>query len=149
MELKLSLELPEDRSHVRLTRILVRAMLEHLRVQDSEIDDLELVVGELCANVVRHSRSRDGRFLVGLECIADQFVVSVRDKGKGFGQKELPEAGTPREDFDGSLRIGGFGLQIVRQLSDKLDLARARGDGAVVTVRKSLHHKAGSATDWA
>jgi anti-sigma regulatory factor (Ser/Thr protein kinase) len=52
MILKLSLDLPENQAYIRITRLLGRALLEHLHVVEKDIDDIELVVGELCTNVV-------------------------------------------------------------------------------------------------
>jgi len=55
MMLRLMLELLEDLAYVRITRVLGRALLEHLQAEKHDIDDVETLVGELCSNVLRHA----------------------------------------------------------------------------------------------
>ncbi|HEY3332281.1 MAG TPA: ATP-binding protein [Capsulimonadaceae bacterium] len=141
MILRLMLDLPEDRAYVRLTRLLGRTLLEHLKVIDQDIDDLELVVGELCANVVRHAQSNSGRFQIVLEYHAERVVIVVEDQGKGFSFRDVPPAGTSRDDFDGQSRIGGFGLQVVKKLSDQLEFYRSDQNGSCVKAQMLLRYK--------
>jgi len=143
--LRLMLDLPEDRSNIRLTRLLGRTLLEHLKVVEQDIDDLEVVIGELCANVVRHSQSYEGRFQVVLEYYAERVVIVVEDQGQGFAFADLQPVGSSRPDFNGATRIGGYGLQIVRTLSDKLEFHRSDHHGAVVKAQKLLRYKTAEA----
>lgn len=55
MALKISLELPNDFRYVGTARASVRLLLERERVQDDDIADVELVIGELATNAVRHA----------------------------------------------------------------------------------------------
>src|SRR5687767_14746644 len=77
MILKLMIDLPEEQSYVRATRLVGRTLLEHLKVVEQDIDEIELVVGELCANVIRHSRSTERRFRMALEYHEDRIVITV------------------------------------------------------------------------
>ena len=149
MILKLSLDLPEHQSYIRITRLLGRTLLEYLGVVQKDIDDIEVVVGELCANVVRHSRSSDGRFQMTLEYHADHIAVLVEDRGEGFSFKDVPAVGSMRADFAGADRIGGFGLELVRLLSDHLEFQRTDPQGTTVRAEKRLHYMTQSAADEA
>ena len=44
MILRLSLDLPEDTTYVRTTRLLSRTLLEDLKVNKHDIDDIETIV---------------------------------------------------------------------------------------------------------
>ena len=150
MLLKLSLDLPENEAYVRITRLLGRTLLEHLGVVEKDIDDIELVVGELCTNVVRHARSEQGVFRVVLEYHSDRITVSVQDKGKGFSFRSVPgdgDMGSERDDtLLGGERYGGFGLHLVNMLADQLEFHRTDPEGATVRAEKRLHYKTGAAS---
>jgi anti-sigma regulatory factor (Ser/Thr protein kinase) len=141
MILRLSVDLPQDRSYIKIIRLLGRTLLEHLKVVEKDIDDIEIVVGELCANVIRHSQSTDGRFQIGLEYAADRVGVVVEDKGKGFSFRDVPEVGSKRPDFGGGERLGGFGLQIIETLADRLEFHRTDPHGTTVRAEKLLHYQ--------
>ena len=152
MILKLSMELPENEACVRVTRLLGRTLLEQLQVVEKDIDDIELVVGELCTNVLRHAQSEQGRFRVVLEYQDDQIAVQVEDKGKGFLFREVPAApdliGTEREDtLTGGERFGGFGLHLVNLLADQLEFHRTDADGTTVRAEKRLHYRTSRGDD--
>ena len=107
MILQLALDLPEDQAYLKLTRIFGRTLLEHMKVCEEDVNDLEIVVGELCSNVVRHACSFEKRFRVVLEYYPDHVVLMVEDHGRGFSFKDVPSVGTrSRADFDGGSRIG-------------------------------------------
>src|SRR5688572_18842683 len=120
MMLKLSLDLPEDRANVALVRHLSRSALEHLRVEERDIDDIEHIMGELATNVVQHAG--DVAYHVDVELHGDRAIITVIDHGKGISPSgaPLPPPGTPRTDAQGRERIGGWGLPMVRALSDRL-----------------------------
>ncbi len=149
MILKLSLDLPEHKSYIRITRLLGRTLLEYLGVVEQDVEDIEIVVGELCANVIRHSRSTDQRFQMTLEYHADHIAVVVEDRGEGFSFRDVPAIGTSRADFGGMDRIGGFGLELVRLLSDRLEFQRTDPQGTTVRAEKMLNYKTQADADEA
>ena len=142
MILKVSLDLPGDGTYLRIARRVGHTLLEGMGVVDRDIADIEFIVGELCTNVVRHANTlEDGRFIVVLEYHADKVVVVVEDKGIGFPFKDVREAGSPRPDRDGSERLGGFGLELVRKMADQIEFSRSDPQGTTVFAEKSLHYK--------
>lgn len=140
MILRLSLELPEELAYIRITRVLGRALLDHLQVAKADIDDIEILVGELCGNVIRHAQSSEDRYHVLLEYFSDHVKIVVRDRGAGFSFKDVPLAGTSRADFDGGVRVGGYGMQIVQGLSDHIEFRRTDPHGTTVCAEKTLHY---------
>jgi anti-sigma regulatory factor (Ser/Thr protein kinase) len=149
MILRLSLDLPEDATYIRTTRLLSRCLLEDIKVNRATIDDVETIVGELCANVVRHAKSKETHFLVTLEYFKPQVVITVTDAGQGFEQKDVQPVGTTRPDFDGGERLGGWGLRLLEGLSDKIDYTATEPHGATVRVEKALHYDTQGAADEA
>ena len=142
MILKVSLDLPGEGTHLRIARRVGHTMLEDMGVIDRDIADIEFIVGELCSNVVRHAHTLDdGRFLVTLEYHAEKVVVVVEDKGIGFPFKDVREAGSARPDRDGSERLGGFGLELVRKMADQIEFRRSDPQGTTVAAEKTLHYK--------
>lgn len=140
--IRLTLELPEERPFIRMTRQLGKTLLEELQVAGQDIDEVELIVGELCTNVVRHAHSDDHRFLVALEYGADRMVVSVQDRGPGFAPGSVAPAGTERADFAGNPeRIGGYGLHLVEQLADHVEFYKNHPQGMVVRAEKRLNYR--------
>jgi len=149
MILRLALDLPEDQAYLKLTRLFGRTLLQHMKVECDDVDDLEVVVGELCSNVVRHACSFDKRFRVILEYYPDSVNLMVEDHGLGFSFKDVPAIGTLRADFDGGSRVGGFGLQLVRSLSDHLEFYRSDHNGSIVKAQKMLRYQTIEAADEA
>ena len=142
MILKLTLDLPEEQPYVRIMRLLGRTLLENLQVVDQDIDEIELVMGELCANVIRHASSGEQLFRVSLEYDADRVVISVEDTGAGFSPAQVAPVGSERPDFAGQPeRIGGYGLRLVELMSDRLEFQRSNPTGTTVRAEKLLHYK--------
>lgn len=150
MILKLTMDLPEDQDYMRITRLLGRDLLQQLQASEPDIIDVELMLGELCSNVIRHAHTCEGRFEVVLEYFADRVVVTVEDKGPGFSFKAVPDAGTIRPDRQaGGERTGGFGLQLIEGLADHLEFHRTDPHGTTVRAEKRLHYTNAAAAEKA
>lgn len=135
---KIALDVPEEHCHINLVRQIGRSLLEHGNTSPQDIDDVEIVLGELCSNVTRHARSEAGHYQVCLEHHGDHVVVTVADKGCGFDVQHVPPVGTPRPEDDGTLRIGGFGLQLVTMLTDQVEFSPNHPTGSTVRAKRSL-----------
>ncbi len=132
MRIRLAWELPAEASLVALCRRTTRMMLEHGRVLETDIDDVELIIGELCANVVRHAYdSSDGRYTVEVAFDGREVALAVRDHGQGLPSPEAPEPMGFTED-------GGMGFFLMRQFSDRLELGASDGGGCTVVARRRL-----------
>ncbi len=140
MILKITLDLPEDHAYLRMTRELGRTILTSIQAVQSDIDDVDTLISELYANVLRHGTSEEGRFQVSLEYYADHMVLYVIDQGKGFSFKDVPMPGEMRADFNGGERIGGYGLELVKALADHVEFHRFDSCGTTVRAEKHLHY---------
>lgn len=94
-----------------------RAVLESLRgrLEQTELEDLRLVVSELVTNSIRHAGlgSSDA---IDLEVSVDEMAIrlALRDPGRGFDPPDAPT--TPFQD-------SGWGLFLVSQLADRWGVA--------------------------
>lgn len=141
MILRLSLHLPDDPTYIRTTRLLSRCLLEDMKVTRGVIDDVETIVAELCANVVRHAKSEAPYFLMTLEYYKPKIIIRVADEGQGFIRADVSPVGTVRPDGLGGHRFGGYGLTLIESLSDKLDFTTTDPRGTTVCVEKNLHYE--------
>jgi len=140
MILMLTLDLPGEFSHLRVARKVCRTVMDDFGVVEKDIDDVEFVLGELTSNVVRHARSSNGRFRIEMEYYADRVAINVIDTGIGFSFKDVLPPGEPRTEVDGSQRVGGFGLDLCRKLSDHIEFHRADHSGTQVRAVKQLSY---------
>ena len=142
MTVRIALDVPEESRYIGMVRKTARMLLEHHRAAEQDIADLEIVVGELCANVTRHAKSETGCFRVEIEHHASHpvshVVLLVKDQGQGFDPDSAPPVGEARLDTDGELRYGGFGLHLVRTLADHVEIQVAPACGTAVRVQKQL-----------
>ncbi len=141
MILRLSLHLPEDVTYIRTTRVLSRCLLEDMKVNGPIIDDVEIIVGELCANVIRHAHSEAPHFLMTLEYYEAKVVITVADEGRGFKREDVLPVGSERSDGWGGQRHGGYGLSLVESLADGIEFSTTDPRGTTVCVEKSLYYE--------
>jgi len=109
----------------------VRALAEkHARVAglpDHRIVDFVIAVSEVAANTVQHARSQ-GSMKIWSD--ADEIVCEIRDAGVMTD----PLAGREPPSADAG---GGYGLWLVRQICDRVDL-HSDETGTVVRLHVSL-----------
>ena len=135
MCMKIALDVPEDTAYIGKVRQMGRTMLEH-HATAQVLDDIELVIGELCSNVTRHARSERGCYRVEMEHRADRFIMLVADEGQGFVAHQFSPMGTLTVAEDGTERYGGFGLHLVDSLTDSLEIGDNQPHGTTVRVEK-------------
>ena len=140
MILRISLDLPGDGTYLRIARRIGHTLMEDLGVVPQDITDIEFIIGELCTNVVRHAQTaKDSRYTVTLEYHADRVAIIVEDQGIGFSAGDVSTVGSVRPDRDGSDRLGGFGLDLIRLMADHIEFRHSSPQGATVVAEKALH----------
>jgi len=100
-----------------------------------------MIVTKLCSNVIRHANFKDTHFLVTLEYYKPQFVITIKDTGRDFAQKDTLPVGAMRSGIDGSERYSGYGISLLEGLSDKVDFTETDPHGATVRVKKACTTK--------
>lgn len=132
MLIRLTWDLPAEASHVSLCRRTVRLLLEHNEILQDDVDDVELILGELCANVVRHAYDhRGGRYTVEAALDGVELCVAVTDQGRGFDSARLPDAPHFTE-------AGGMGFFLMNRFSDRIQFQDVEGGGSAIVAHRTL-----------
>jgi serine/threonine-protein kinase RsbW len=127
MEVRLSFSLPRDASTVPMTRRVLDAALSLFAVSRDCRADIELAVGEACANAVEHAV--DGTdYQVTVTIQDDRCVIDVIDDGIGVVEPADVEVGPDAE--------AGRGLRIIRALADVVEFRRDRQRGVALRIVK-------------
>lgn len=117
------------------SRLLAKDVVDFLHAFLADADalhDLDIILTEACANVVRHAYGREvGKLEVRVAVAPGRYVeLDVADWGRGFdGEVRFVNPGPDSE--------GGRGLYIIRKLSD-ICLVSREGGQTVVHVRKNI-----------
>ncbi|MEU5865976.1 MULTISPECIES: ATP-binding protein [unclassified Nonomuraea] len=136
MEATIALRLPRDAASVPLIRKMLDGTLRSLGVEAQVRDDIELMLTEACANVVKHAAPSDDYTVSA--CVRDDLcVIKVVDTGGGFDPHKVLEPGPGAEH--------GRGLQIMRALADDIRFTNVRENGAMVCLEKRLRFTPGAA----
>lgn len=117
--------LTSEPQHLARLRDWLRGELTRLKVEHQEQFGLQVAVGEICSNSIRHAYAGLGGKPIHVSVWGneDRLVIEVRD----FGKKFDPESYRP-PDLEG-LPEGGIGLHLVRQFVDELsyDVTQEQG----------------------
>lgn len=102
---------------------------------DSLIVDMEIVLGEILANVIKHTYKNDEtkRIIVSYALKNNIFHMLVRDFGPPVDPNKLkpmpPDLENPRE--------GGYGLYIISRVTDEFRVRPLR-NGNLTVAKKNL-----------
>jgi serine/threonine-protein kinase RsbW len=119
---RLKVSLPLDGRGPRAARTVVEGLRG--RIAPSVVDDAQLVVSELVTNAVRHSGAPAGGVVVlCVELTGTTVRLEVGDPGSGG----VIAPRTPDLDHG-----GGFGLHVVRELSERWGLEQVAAGGTRV-----------------
>jgi anti-sigma regulatory factor (Ser/Thr protein kinase) len=131
MEVRLSLSLPRDAATVPMTRRVLDAALALFSVSRDCRADIELAVGEACANAVEHA-ANGADYHVTVTIQDDRCVIDVIDEGGGVDGADPidPDVGPDAE--------AGRGLRIIRALADVVEFRRDRQRGVALRIVKLL-----------
>lgn len=127
VHIQLQLCLPRESRLVPMLRSTAAQFLDGIGVAPEDVEDVELVLAEACANVVRHAvDSIDYSVDVRVNDVG--CTISVQDEGPGFDPDDLERARANAE--------GGRGLQLISALVDDVTFSTEDGHH-VVRIRMS------------
>ena len=119
-------------ANVGIARHLLRDWLERIDVPKNDMQDMLLVVAELCSNAVRHASGAPGGVTLRARAHGDDLVVEVADDG---GTLEWP---TRSDEIPDAYAEQGRGLFLVEALSDEVTAEIVGGVSVVRVVRRAV-----------
>ena len=123
-----TLSVPSDPAYLAVSRQALVGATAGLPIADDDLDDLKLVLSEICANAIVHAYGQrpDGRIDVTFRSSPTELEVTVADHGAGFPGGQVPDQ-------------VGAGLTLLQRLCSRhtIEPWRAEG-GAAVTFALSV-----------
>jgi serine/threonine-protein kinase RsbW len=128
------LTIPARAEYITLGRLALTAIAGVRPVSDETLHDLKLALTEACTNSVKHAYGDNGGSVdIVYELLSDRLAVEVGDAGAGF------EPGGVRGNVgDDDLEEGGLGIEIIRALTDEVEIAEREGGGSRLRFVKLL-----------
>lgn len=122
---------------LRLLHDAVEGYCQAHRLPNGPVGHLQLALEEHVTNIMRHGgNSDDARpITVQVQVHGDELVAEVKDTGPRFNPLELPSPDI-HQPID-ERPLGGLGIHMMRQLTDRLDYRR-EGSANVLTLHKNL-----------
>jgi serine/threonine-protein kinase RsbW len=137
VEIKLTLALPREELSVPAVRRVLAASMQALGVTEQTIADIEVALSEACTNVLDHAGG-GSEYEVSAGIDGSMCVIEVIDRGPGFDSdgKGMADAAPQAE--------GGRGIQLMRELVDRVTFTNRPTEGTVVHLEKQLEWNEGA-----
>jgi serine/threonine-protein kinase RsbW len=128
------LTIPARPEYITLGRLALTALAGVRPVSDETLHDLKLALTEACTNSVKHAYDEGGEGTVDIlyELQPDRLAVEVGDAGAGFEPRD--SNGVNGED----LSEGGLGIEIIRAVTDEVEIEPREGGGSRLRFVKFL-----------
>jgi anti-sigma regulatory factor (Ser/Thr protein kinase) len=89
------LRIPANAEYLSICRLALSGVAQELPITDGTLEDLKLVLSEVCANAIQHGYpdGSQGSVTVTLRTSADRIVVDVEDHGQGLDEQATDGVG--------------------------------------------------------
>ena len=129
------LTIPARAEYITLGRLALTAIAGVRPLSDETLHDLKLALTEACTNSVKHAYGEDGGSVdIVYELLSDRLAVEVGDAGAGFE----PDGRRGDATDEAELEEGGLGIEIIRALTDEVEIAEREGGGSRLRFVKLL-----------
>lgn len=123
------LSLPAEKENICVARYAAGVVANSMGFDFEKIEDIKLVVGEACNNSVLHCDNKNNLIRICISKEKDSLVIKIRDHGYGFDLENY------KEPKIGKLEEGGFGIYIMKSLSDELIFLKDDEPGTVLYIK--------------
>jgi anti-sigma regulatory factor (Ser/Thr protein kinase) len=114
----------------------VESMARQWGLTDRQLFEVNLILEELCVNVMHHGRQPEGKPInIEIEKDRDVLVIILTDEGQPFDPTSVPTQDTA-QPLAGR-KAGGLGIHLVRQFTRSMEYRREQGKN-IITLRKSI-----------
>ena len=118
-------------------------------MDDASIFHVELACDEACTNIIEHAYGGEdkGKIIISWETDDESFTIMIRDNGRSFNPKDIPEPTMPLDPTDPNfsetnmvenLKIGGLGIHFMRKLMDEVTYQFEATTGNTLIMVKKL-----------
>ena len=130
------LTIPARAEYITLGRLALTAIAGVRPLSDETLHDLKLALTEACTNSVKHAYGEDGGSIdIVYVLLSDRLAVEVGDAGAGFEPNGGRRGGAGEDEL---LEEGGLGIEIIRALTDEVEIAEREGGGSRLRFVKLL-----------
>ncbi|MDO4772127.1 MAG: ATP-binding protein [Bacillota bacterium] len=132
MNNKIEIRIPPLKEYIPAVRFTAALFANHVGFDIERIEDIKLVVGEACNNAVLYGDPGTNEISIQLYVEQESMFVDIIDKGYGFeiGKYKDPNLDEPDE--------GGFGIYIIKTLSDAMEIKSNQENGTFLNIRFNL-----------
>ncbi len=127
----------------------ISAAAKQSGLKESAIFHIELACDEACTNIIEHGYGGEnqGDIVVSWKKEDGQFVIMLRDNGRPFNPKNVPEPTMPpkpddpgfsEEEVVNSLKVGGLGIHFMRKLMDDIQFQFDEKTGNTLVMIKKI-----------
>lgn len=112
------------------------SILEKENFSDEIINNLSLSVAEAASNSIIHGNKLDPskKIQISLNIYKDKVQIIIKDEGKGFNPKSVPNPTAP----ENIMKESGRGIHIMKTFLDSLDYNfTPEGTEVILTVKKN------------
>jgi anti-sigma regulatory factor (Ser/Thr protein kinase) len=137
------LTLPNELGYERIAMACSASLAKMYGCPADRIEDLKTVVAEAAINAMQHGNKfrPESRVIVKIEVAEDTIHVSVTDEGGGL-REEVADPDIERLIKENVPAVG-FGLFLMRNLSDRIEFDRMSGGGHKVRIAVRMQSRAG------
>lgn len=125
------LRIPSELGYEKIAREAVATVARRMDFDGEKIEDIKTAISEACTNAIRYGSGADGRMKVVVILTADEdrLDILIKDPGAG-GMPPQADIGIPDINgmVEGTERLGGMGLYIIRELVDEAGFVEAEDD---------------------
>ncbi|MEJ2194535.1 MAG: ATP-binding protein [Ignavibacteriaceae bacterium] len=132
-EEKYHLEIASDPNNLITVEEFVNYFCKDIKLDDSKLPNVLLAVTEATTNAIIHANKCDQSKTVTVDAVVEdsKLVVRVKDEGKGFDPKSIPDPTKP----ENLLKDSGRGVYLMKVYMDNLEFNRTdSGTETVLTL---------------
>ncbi len=132
-EIQTMLKLTSDPRNISKVEAFVEKIVQRYKISPDKYGNILITLTEAVNNAIIHGNSKDQSKTVQIQLLKhnDHLAFRISDEGRGFDYQSLPDPTTP----DNLLQVGGRGVFIMQQLSDKL---KFHNNGSTVEIQFKL-----------
>ena len=127
----IELHIPSVTGYEKIAMECAASVAKKMGFTEDRIEDLKTAVAEACLNAIEHGNKMDTGTKVGVTLTVEEsrLQVSVKDRGKGIGEINVPSI---ENKIEGKDQPRGWGIFLIKRLMNEVTF-EASPEGGNVT----------------